>query len=392
VDPTTAPLSGLHVVDVSTFVAGPSCTMTLASLGADVVRVDALGGGPDAGRYPLADDGTSLYWAGLNRGKRIVQADMRTEEGRSVVGDLLATPGAGHGIVVTNAVGQSWLEYEELLHCRPDLILVHLEGRSDGTSAVDYTINSETGLPRITGPAHLGEPVNSALPSWDLLTGLHAAVALLAAWRRRSETGEGALIRISLADVAAATLSHLGYVADAVVNGTDRQPDGNSLYGTYGRDYVLGDGRRIMLVALTSRQWLGLVEVCRIADAVAALERRTGTTLRDEGSRYALREDITELLGPWFASRSFAQVTATLDAARVPWGEYRTVRDMATAPDGLVARSAIFDPGPEGYPVPRSVARSAAWESIPPPPPMHSTVDEVLADWSKTTTAPSGGR
>lgn len=255
------------------------------------------------------------------------------------------------------------------------------------------TRNCETGLPGITGPADLGEPVNSVLPSWDLLAGLHASVALLAAWRRRCETGEGALIRISLADVAAATLSHLGYVADAVVNGAERMPEGNSLYGTYGQDYVVADGRRIMLVALTTRQWLGLVDACQITSAVEALERRIRASLRDEGSRYAMRNHITALLEPWFASRSFGEVTASLDAARVPWGEYRSIRQMATAPDGLVARSAIFQLGPEGYPVPRSVARSTAWESAETPAPMHATADQVLADWSKTTTAaPHGGR
>jgi 2-methylfumaryl-CoA isomerase len=391
VDPVAAPLSGLHIIDASSFVAGPSCTMTLAQLGADVLRVDPLGGGADLGRHPLAEDGTSLYWNGLNKGKRVVQTNLRTDEGRSAIARLIATPGDGHGIVVTNAVGPQGLQYDELLRHRPDLIFLHLEGRADGTSAVDYTINCETGLPGITGPAQLGEPVNSVLPSWDLLTGLHAAVALLAGWRRRSETGEGALIRISLADVAAATLSQLGYVADAVLNDADRKPDGNGLYGTYGQDFNAADGRRIMLVALTTRHWLGLVEACQLTSAVQDLERSTGRSLRDEGERYAARHQITALLRPWFASRSFADVTASLDAARVPWGEYQTITHMATAPDGLVARSAIFDPGPDGYPVPRSVARTTAWKSASTPPPTHTALEQVLADWSRTTAAVTSG-
>jgi 2-methylfumaryl-CoA isomerase len=356
--------------------------MTLGQMGADVVRIDSPTGSPDARRHPLAPDGGSLYWTGLNHGKRFVRADLRSDEGRETFRRLISIPGPGHGVVVTNTVGAGWLDYPTLRTWRPDLILVHIQGRSDGRSAVDYTINSETGLPGITGPAHLGEPVNSVLPSWDLLTGLHAAVALLAAWRRRAETGEGALIRISLADVAAATLSHLGLVGDAVVNGTEREPEGNSLYGTYGQDFTLADGRRIMLVALTRRQWMELIKLCGIEHSIAEIEARIGTALSDEGARYRARRDITALLKPWFASRPFAEVGAVLDSVHVPWGEYRTIRDMATAPDGLIAQSGIFAVGENGYPVPTSVARSSGWQSRPWSAPAEATVDAVIADWS----------
>src|SRR4051812_44792695 len=100
----TGPLAGLHILDLSSFVAGPSSTMTLAQLGADVVRIDPIGGPPDGRRYPLTPDGTSLYWAGLNKGKRVLQLDLRSEEGREIVGQLLQRGGDNGGILVTNAV------------------------------------------------------------------------------------------------------------------------------------------------------------------------------------------------------------------------------------------------------------------------------------------------
>lgn len=216
------PLSGLHIVDLSTYVAGPSATMTLAQLGADVVRIDPLGGATDSRRLPLAPNGASLYWAGLNKGKRSVQVDLRSEEGRDVVRALLATPGGGHGILVTNVVGQSWLRHEELCVHRPDLIQIRIGGRADGRPAVDYTVNCEVGLPWLTGPVDSNQPVNHVLPAWDLLTGMHAALAVVVADRQRRATGAGRFVELNLSDVAMATMGHLGFIADVVVNGAGR--------------------------------------------------------------------------------------------------------------------------------------------------------------------------
>jgi 2-methylfumaryl-CoA isomerase len=151
--PETGTLTGLRIIDISTYVAGPSGTMALAQLGADVIRIDPVGGATDVRRLPLHPDGLSLYWASLNREKRSVQVDLRGEEGRDLVRALIAASGPGGGIVVTNAVGQEWLDYDRLVEVRPDLILVQIAGRADGRPAVDYTVNCEVGLPYLTGPA-----------------------------------------------------------------------------------------------------------------------------------------------------------------------------------------------------------------------------------------------
>jgi 2-methylfumaryl-CoA isomerase len=369
----TGPLAGLRIVDMSSFVAGPSCTLHLAQLGADVIRIDPLSGPADAGRWPLAADGSSLYWAGLNKQKRVLRLDLRAESGRDAVRALLAAPGGG--VLVSNALGQDWLAYDTLLAVRPDLVMVQLQGRSDGSSAIDYTVNCATGLPDLTGPAPWSAPVNSVLPSWDLLAGAQAATALLAALDRRRRTGRGALLRISLTDVAAATLAHLGYVADAVVNDTHRERDGNSLYGSYGQDFLLADGRRIMVVALTRRHWRALVDLTGIA---------ADPGWDDEGERYRRRDAITALLAPWFAARPRPVVAGLLDGAGVPWGDYRSVHEMSVEPDGLVARSEIFTeadhPGVGRYPIPGAPARSD-WTVPLAPVPRHTEVQDVLREW-----------
>ncbi|TCB97339.1 2-methylfumaryl-CoA isomerase [Micromonospora zingiberis] len=375
------------MLDLSTYVAGPSATMTLAQLGADVVRIDPIGGAPDVRRLPLAPDGSSLYWAGLNKGKRSVEVDLRGEAGRDVVRSLLRAGGEGHGILLTNAVGQPWLDYQQLRTHRPDLIMVHIGGQPDGKPAVDYTVNCEVGLPWLTGPADSTAPVNHVLPAWDLLTGLHAALSVLVADRARRHTGEGQFIRINLAEVALATMGHLGFVADVAVNGGGRRRDGNHLYGSYGCDFATADGRRVMVVALTSRHWQSLIELTGRREVVAALAEAMGVDFGREETRYQHREVITALLAPWFAERNHRDVVAALDRGQVLWGDYRTVAELVDAPDGLLARSGLFtqvrQSGAGTFPVPRPVSRAEGWgdDTTLLAPAVGADTDVVLQQW-----------
>src|ERR1700682_5367041 len=113
-------LAGLRVVELSAFVAAPLGGASLAALGADVIRVDPPGGGIDIGRWPL-HEGRSLYWAGLNQGKRSVSIDTQTDRGRSQVRRLITAPGEGAGIFLTNLPVTGWNSYEELSKLRSDL-------------------------------------------------------------------------------------------------------------------------------------------------------------------------------------------------------------------------------------------------------------------------------
>ncbi|MDT5088337.1 MAG: 2-methylfumaryl-CoA isomerase, partial [Mycobacterium sp.] len=115
----STPLADLTVVEVSSFVAAPLCGMTLSQLGAEVIRVDPIGGASDIHRWPVTADGTSIYWTGLNKGKRSATVDLRSIDGQELVQRLIVESG---GIVVTNAAGPSWLSYDTLVAKRPDLI------------------------------------------------------------------------------------------------------------------------------------------------------------------------------------------------------------------------------------------------------------------------------
>ncbi|MEI6229223.1 MAG: CoA transferase [Actinomycetes bacterium] len=379
-----APLEGLRIIDVSTYVAGPSGAMTMAQMGADVIRVDPIGGAPDVRRLPLAPQGQSLFWAGLNKGKRSIEVDLSSGEGRALVQALIAQPGPESGFVLTNSVGAKWLDYDELRKQREDVIKVFIRGRSDGKAAVDYTINAEVGLPWLTGPIESGRPVNHVLPAWDLMTGVYAATAVLAAERVRNRTGRGQNIDISLASVAVATMANLGYIADVEINNTKRVRDGNFLYGGFGIDYQCEDDVRIMVVALTPRHWRSLIELTGVAEAVDRLQESLGVDFAIDGDRFTHRRVLNDLIRPWFQSRSGDDAIAALDAAGVLWGRYRTVTDMVEQLDSLMHTSgilhAIDQPGIGTYSVPGPVLDFSGWDAGEPKPAplLGQHTDEVL--------------
>lgn len=378
-------LKGLRVVEGSAFVAAPLGGMTLAQLGADVIRFDALEGGLDSDRWPVTRDGASLYWAGLNKGKRSIAVDLRSPRGREIVTALITAPGPDAGIFLTNLPARGWLGYEALSKRRPDLILLNILGTRTGAPQVDYTVNAVVGFPLVTGPVDHAGPVNQVLPAWDLTTGLTAATGILAAERHRRLTGQGQLIRLPLLDVALATTGTLGYIAEAEVNGDDRPRYGNHIYGTFGHDFRTADGRYVMVCIFTTRQLHALKDAAGLAEAFAAIERRLGVDLENEGDRFRAREALVEAIAPWVASRDFAGVKQAFDAAGVLWGPYRSFRQLveddreSTEANPLFAR--IEQPGIGRYLTPGSPLDFTALERLPPRPAprLGEHTDEILA-------------
>ena len=341
------PLAGLRVVEVSSFVAAPTAGLTLRQLGAEVIRIDPVGGAADTKRWPLSADGRSIYWAGLNRGKASVELDLSSATGQELLRELVCASGPGNGILVSNVFGRAWLSDETLRASRPDLVHVQVLGRADGSPAVDYVVNAATGLPYATGPENATEPVNHVLPAWDLLTGMHAATAILAAVHRRREDGAGAYITVSLEDVATSTLTTLGLVSEAHQSGVSRPRVGNAVYGTFGTDATLADGTAVMVTAVTSRQWRQLLDVTECTGAVDDLAARVGADFADEGDRYRHRAEIVALLRPWFAVRTEAEVAAALNGTQVLWAPFRHLTDLAAdvAGGGSAVAAVIDEPG-----------------------------------------------
>ncbi|WP_420618993.1 CoA transferase [Candidatus Poriferisocius sp.] len=377
-------LAGMRVVEGSAFVACPSGGMTLAQHGADVIRFDAIGGGIDYQRWPLTQDCQSLYWQGLNKGKRSIQVDLRSPEGQELITALATAPGPDAGIFTTNFPAVGWLSYDSLRQHRDDLIMVAITGNHDGSTAVDYTVNCALGYPWLTGT---DGTINHVLPAWDIICGQTAAVGVLAAERQRSRTGEGSLVNLALSDVALAAVSMLGHVAEAQLLGTQRPRIGNDIYGAFGRDFELADGERIQIVAVSARQWTGVVAACGVAEEVAALEAETGLDFtRVDGDRYRALDRLNPLVAQWCAARTLAEASVALDAQGVCWGRYQSMLELVTNDPRCSTENPMFaevdHPETGQYLTPGPPLRfSQEHQADPGPAPrLGQHTDEVLAD------------
>ena len=375
-------LDGLTVLEGSAFVAAPLGGMTLAQLGADVIRFDQIGGGLDRDRWPLAPSGQSLFWAGLNKGKRSIELDLRSDAGRELVGALVEATGT----LLTNFPARGWLGYERLRARREDLVMVALTGNPDGTSEVDYTVNSATGFPLVTGPRDFAGPLNSVLPAWDAVMGGLAATGLLAADRHRARTGEGQLVSLALSDVAFAMVGHLGRVAEAELGGRDARRDGNYLYGAFGHDFETMDGRRVMVVALTARQWKALLDATGLHGAMGKVAEATGSDLDTEAGRFEQRDFIAAALRPWFAKRDLDAVRAAFAGTGVSWGPYQTFSQLVAEDPRCSSQNPMWaeveHPGVGTYRMPGTPLSFSAVDRLPVrrAPLLGEHTEEVLVD------------
>ncbi len=374
------PLAGVRVVEISSFVAVPLAGMTLAQLGAEVVRVDPVGGAADYRRWPLTEAGDSIYWAGLNKGKRSLAVDMRSGQGQDLVARLIADS----GVFITNIAGRQWHSYDALRAIRPDLIHVEVSGRSDGGTGVDYTVNAAIGFPLVTGPAELSTPVNHVLPAWDVSCGIYAALSVVTALRHRDTTGHGQQISIPLENVALATAGNLSLLTEAMINGTSRQRIGNAVYGTYGQDFTSSDGVTFMIVALTGRHFRDLNTLTGTTEAIAALADSLGADFSDEGQRYRHRDALSALYAEWFCGHTGAQISAALSATSVLWERYQTFGE--TAADRRVTDNPLFTELDQprvgrylaaGLPV----SFDGTYPPAVPAPELGDDTDAVLGEW-----------
>jgi 2-methylfumaryl-CoA isomerase len=394
------PLDGLHVVECASFVAGPTGGMTLAQLGADVVRVDPIGGGSDYRRWPVVGNGTgpedaeSYYWTSLNKAKKSLAVDLRSDEGRELVTALITAPGENRGVLVDNVVGRRWMSNDVLVARRPDLIHLRVQGYPDGRPAVDYTVNAEVGIPQITGSDEGGAPINHVLPAWDLVTGLSVSTGVLAALYERSRTRRGTYVELALADVALAGVANLGWLSEAAERNGERPRHGNHVYGSFGVDFACSDGQRVMVVALTEGQWLALCKVTRTEEVFTALETALDADLTKESERYRLRDTIAAILKPWFAARDLEQVADELTAARVLWGRYQGWTDVVAS--HRMGRHAVLAdmplPGGAGQSITaRSPLRwNGEYGEAGAPPALGRDSEQVLAEWLGLSSAEIG--
>ncbi len=379
-------LEGLRIVEGSAFVAAPLAGMTLAQMGADVIRFDRIRGGLDYARWPVTQAGHSLFWAGLNKGKRSLAVDMTTPRGQEIVTRLICQPGEGRGIFLTNLRVRGWMDYDALKKHRADLIMMSVTGDRSGGPQVDYTVNPAVGFPMATGPEGSEEPVGHVLPAWDCITGQQAALGILAAERHRRLTGNGQLVELSLKDMALAMLGNLGIIGEVTINGYDRPKMGNALYGAYAQDFVCKCGGRVIVVALTQRQWDNLKAATHTQAEFDALGARLGVNFSLEGVRFMHRHDITSVLKPFFDARRIDEFEASFNERSVTWSRYRSFKQVVEEDPDVSTDNPMFSmvehPGIGTYLTPGNPIAFSDAERVAPvrAPDLGEHTDEILSD------------
>jgi 2-methylfumaryl-CoA isomerase len=380
-------LGDLSIVEVSSFVASPTAGLYCAQMGAEVIRVDQIGGGLDYDRYMRTAEGRSLAWENLNRAKKSVALDLRSPEGRELCVELARKTGQ----LITNLPEKSFLSHAAVSDGRPDMISVRIMGWHDGRQAMDFTVNAASGYPLMTGPEEWDQdtapPINQVLPAWDFITGAYCAFALMAALHHRAATGEGSEVRVPLGDVAIGTVANSGAMAEMLYRGGDRPRLGNAIWGALGRDFVSRDGKRFMVAVLTPNQWTAMVAALQIAGPVTALEAETGVAFaRSDHNRFVHREALFVIVQDAAGKLDYADLAERLTKAGATFERYRTMHEAATDPM-LVSDNPLFGPSPANpsgfdYPAPRSLAHLGGRERGKPAPApylgQHS--EEVLAE------------
>ena len=380
-------LKHLRVIEGASFVAAPSCGLYLSQMGADVIRFDDPKRSPDLRRWPLSKSGSSFYWEGLNKGKRSIAIDLALPQGKEIAVNLITAGGAGAGLFLTNYPAGGFLSHGQLILKRADLITLRVMGWGSGRQAVDYTVNSAVGIPSMTGPASLGnEPVNHVLPAWDLLTGAYGAFAMISAFVERQLSGVGRELKLPLGDVALSALGNLGQIAEVIEAGTDRPRFGNELFGATGRDFETADKRRLMIVAITARQWNALVKALDIEGEVSDCERNLKVSFAvDEGTRFQHRMALQPIIEVAVSRRSYQELTSSFDAAGVCWGPYQALSDVVSRgiPEATPELfQTIEHPSGTVYPAPGAAVTFAneSRETVRPAPHIGQHTEEVLAD------------
>lgn len=384
-------LSGLSIIEASSFVASPTAGLYCAQMGAEVIRVDHKAGGLDYDRYMLTREGRSLSWENLNRAKKSVALDLRSGEGRELLVELAAQTGN----LITNLPEKSFLSHDAIAARRPDsvpdLVSVRIMGWHDGRQAMDFTVNAASGYPLMCGPEEwdleTAPPVNQVLPAWDFITGAYCAFAMLAGLRHRDATGEGSEIRVPLGNVAIGTMANSGAMAEMLYRGADRERLGNAIWGAFGRDFRTRDGVRFMVAALTPKQWGGLVAAFGLAGEIAALETELGVRFADgDRPRFENRHRLFDLFQERADRMDWSHLSARLAENGATFERYRTMHEAANDAQ-LVTNNPLFGPSPANpsefeYPATRSFATIQTREAGDPAPAPYlgQHTEEVLAD------------
>ncbi|MBI4944196.1 MAG: CoA transferase [Actinobacteria bacterium] len=363
----TGPLAGLLVADFSRVLAGPYCTMLLGDLGADVVKVESADGDDTRGwKPPTTDDDVSTYWLGVNRNKRSVVLDLKDDADRAAARELARRA----DVVVENfkpgGLARFGLGYADVSADNPGVVYASISGFGAGKGAAlpgyDLIVQAISGLMSLTGSPD-GEPYRAGISVFDVMTGMHATIGILAALRHREVTGEGQNVEVNL--MASALSGLVNHTSTVVNSGTVPYRMGNAHPSVFPYEPLpTADGDLIVAVG-NDRQFrvmCGVLDVPALAD---------DPRFAKNADRTANREALRPLLLERLATRGKQEWFDLLIGAGVPCGPINTVDDGVAFAEGL-GLDPVVALGPEGAQR-RSIRNPIRLSATPPryvlPPP-----------------------
>jgi len=328
-------LNGVRVLDFGRYIAGPYCAALLADFGADVIRIDRVGGSEDRFVMPVSDEGEGAFFLQVNRNKRSISLDIDRPEGREVVRSLVKTA----DVVVANMPPRTLvslgLDYASLSKFKPDIILT-ASSAFGSQDAVAHRVGFDGVAQAMSGAVHLGgmpdQPAKAMVPVVDFSTALSCALGTVMALYERRSSGRGQLVEGSLLHTALNLSS--GALIEAATLGLDRQPTGNRSPVAGPSDiFRTADGWVIVQVigpALFKR-WAALVGQPQLVHD----ERFSDDIRRGENGA-----ELSAIMMQWCASRSRNEVLSLLEGAKIPAGPVYTPNE--TLADETVRASGVL--------------------------------------------------
>jgi crotonobetainyl-CoA:carnitine CoA-transferase CaiB-like acyl-CoA transferase len=312
----TGPLEGLVVADFSRVLAGPFATMLLGDLGADVVKVEHPKGGDETRAWgPPFHDGHSTYYLSVNRNKRSVALDLKSNSGRRAARALATRADVLVENFKAGSLERLGLGYEQVAADNPGLVWCSISGFGRGAGAelpgYDFLVQAMSGLMSITGPAG-GEPTKVGVALVDVLTGLYALGGVLAALTERERTGRGQRVEVSLLGSALASL--VNQASSFLCAGTPPRAMGNRHPSITPYETLATADRPLVVAVGNDGQFARLCRVLGL-DGTAADPR-----FATNADRVANREELVPLLEGALAARGGADWVAALADAGVPCG------------------------------------------------------------------------
>jgi crotonobetainyl-CoA:carnitine CoA-transferase CaiB-like acyl-CoA transferase len=360
------PLSGLLVADFSRVLAGPYCTMLLADLGADVIKVESPGGDDTRGWTPPVRDGVSTYFLAINRNKRSVALDLRSEADRAAAAELARRA----DIMVENfkpgGLARFGLDYPSVSAANPGLIYASISGFGEeggkDIPGYDLVVQAMSGLMSLTGDPE-GPPYRAGISAFDVMAGLHTAIGILAALHHRTQTGQGQRVQANL--LSSALSGMVNQTSAYAAGGVVPFRMGNSHPSLFPYEPMPTGSKDMIITAGNDVQFRKLCEV------LGAPELAEDPRFARTGDRTANREVLRPLLAERLRKRPADEWFRELVAAGVPCGPINTVDDgIGFAEQIGLEPVVIAGEGEAGMPTIRNPLRFSATApryKLPPP-------------------------